>query len=164
MQDEPIRILATGGTIDKIYFDANSEFQVGEPKVKDILEEANINLEIEIESLFKKDSLELGDADRKIICEAAQRASENRIVITHGTDTMSVTARALMNIRNKTIVLTGSLEPAGLRNSDAYFNIGAAITAVQLLPPGVYITMQGKIFPAGQVEKNPSTRRFVRTT
>jgi L-asparaginase len=151
---EKIRIIATGGTIDKIYFDAKSEFQVGEPQVESILQEANLLVPYTLQSLFRKDSLDLTDDDRAVIEQAVREAPERRILLTHGTDTMTQTAARLKDIPNKTIVMTGSMEPARLRTSDAIFNIGTAVTAVQLLGPGVYIAMNGRLFHADQVQKN----------
>ncbi len=157
----PVRILTTGGTIDKVYFDARSSFEVGEPIVDTILREALVEVPWQVQVLMHKDSLELTDEDRIRIREAVVAAEEDALVITHGTDTMSLTADFLQNAAPaKTIVLTGSLSPARFRNSDAVFNIGAAFTASQAMPPGVYVSMNGRIFPAGQVRKNTDTNRF----
>lgn len=161
---ETIRIIATGGTIDKIYFDANSEFQVGDPQIVSILDEANIRVPFHLQSLFRKDSLDLSDEDRQLIRKAVEEAPERHILITHGTDTMAETAACLNSIPDKTIVMTGSMEPARIRNSDAIFNIGAAVAAVQLLAPGVYLTMNGRVFRAGMVRKNLETRCFEPTS
>ncbi|MFW7377322.1 MAG: asparaginase domain-containing protein [Oligoflexus sp.] len=157
---DKIRIIATGGTIDKIYFDAKSEFQVGDPQVHTILDEANIDVPYLVQSLFRKDSLDLTDEDRQAIRAAVEQSPERLILITHGTDTMTETAKCLENIKDKTIIMTGSMEPARIRNSDAIFNVGAAVAAVHLLPPGVYLTMNGRIFRAGKVRKNRETRSF----
>ncbi len=157
---QKLKIITTGGTIDKVYFDAKSEFAVGDPLIGAILDEAQVGFEFEVVALLRKDSLELTDADREAIRSAAQSASESRIIITHGTDTMTDTAATLGHIEGKTIVLVGALNPARFRSSDAIFNIGLAVGAVQAMPPGVYIAMNGRIFPAGRVRKNRAANRF----
>ena len=155
-----IKIFTTGGTIDKIYFDANSEFQVGEPQIAEVLTEANVRFAFEVESVLRKDSLDMTDADRQLIrARVAQDACE-RILVTHGTDTMIQTALALRDISGKTIVLTGAMQPARLRVSDAFFNIGFAIAAAQLLPPGVYLAMNGEIFDPRSARKNVAKHQF----
>jgi L-asparaginase len=155
-----IKIYTTGGTIDKIYFDQKSEFQVGEPQICSLLKEANTCFDYEVESLFRKDSLELTDADRGLIAERIRTDDSRRILLTHGTDTMISTARRLLDIEGKTIVLTGAMQPARLRVSDAEFNIGYAIAAVQLLPAGVYIAMNGSLFNPRTAWKNLAENRF----
>lgn len=155
-----ITFLTTGGTIDKVYFDARSEFQVGAPQVRDILTIANVGFPYDLVSVLKKDSLEMTDEDRAEIRRTVESLPASRIVITHGTDTMVDTARALEGIPGKTIVLTGAMEPARSRDTDATFNVGCAVAAVQCLPAGVYIAMSGQILPAGRVRKNYDTRRF----
>lgn len=155
-----IRILTTGGTIDKVYFDQKSTFQVGEPQILEVLREVNVTVPYALTPLLRKDSLELTDADRQLIRQAVDAASESRILLTHGTDTMVETARALQGIAGKTIVLTGAMQPARFRQTDAVFNIAAAFTAVQLLPPGVYIAMNGRLFDPQQVRKNVVANRF----
>ena len=155
-----IKILTTGGTIDKIYFDANSEFQVGDSPLRECLVEANVTFEYSIESLLKKDSLEMTDEDRRYIRCAVEEAAQDKILLTHGTDTMAATAGALAGIPGKTIVLTGAMQPARLRFTDAIFNIGYAIAAVQLLGEGVYIAMNGQVFAATNVRKNLAAQRF----
>jgi L-asparaginase len=155
-----ILILTTGGTIDKIYFDALSDYQVGEPYIITNLQEMHIGVSYRVEQLFRKDSLEISDDDRRLIHDAVARAPESRILITHGTDTMTLTARALHTIAGKTIVLTGALQPARFSGSDALFNIGGALVAVQLLEPGVYITMHGTVYSADQVRKDRHHNRF----
>ena len=155
-----VKIFTTGGTIDKVYFDAQSTYEVGDPQVVDILHEANVTLAWELETLFRKDSLELTDEDRAVIVENVRQESCPRILITHGTDTMIETARALQGIEGKTIVLVGSLSPARFKRSDAEFNIGFALAAVQTLPPGVYIAMNGRIFTPDRVRKNREANRF----
>ena len=155
-----IRIFTTGGTIDKVYFDAKSEYEVGEPVVGRILHEAGVTFDFDTVELLKKDSLDLDDADRRLIREAVENDPATRILITHGTDTMPETAAFLRGIPGKTIVLTGSLSPARFQNSDAVFNVGCAVGALASLPEGVYIAMNGQVFEAGRVRKNRSANRF----
>jgi len=157
---ERIRIITTGGTIDKVYFDALSEYQVGEPAIVQILEEANVDLQYELQQICRKDSLDLTDADRDTIFQAITQSPERRILITHGTDTMIKTAQRLSSIKDAVIVFTGSMAPAKLRNSDAFFNVGCAIIAVQTLPPGTYIVMNGRIVDPGKAIKNRNKLRF----
>jgi L-asparaginase len=156
-----IHFIATGGTIDKVYFDAKSEYEVGPPQVMEILKDANATLEFEVESVLAKDSLDLTEADRLLVRERVAAASCDRIVITHGTDTMVETAKCLKGLPGKTVVLTGSMQPARFRNTDAVFNLGVAIAAVQTLPAGVYIAMNGRIFDPGRTRKDREHGRFV---
>ena len=125
-----------------------------------LLKEARVTLSFEVETIFQKDSLEMTEADRMLVRQKVENASEDRILITHGTDTMVETAKMLKLIPDKIIVLTGALAPAKFRVSDAVFNIGCAVTAVQTLPEGVYIAMNGRIFQPGQVRKNMEENRF----
>jgi L-asparaginase len=149
-----IKLFTTGGTIDKVYFDAKSEYEVGSPQVMEVLKEANVTVEYEIESILRKDSLEMTDEDRNLIQSRVASDSCRLIVITHGTDTLIQTARALLGIPEKTIVLTGSMQPARFRVTDASFNIGSAVAAVQCLAPGVYVAMNGRIFDPQKARKN----------
>jgi L-asparaginase len=149
-----IKFFTTGGTIDKVYFDAKSEFEVGPPQVREVLHEANVAFEYEIESILRKDSLDLTGEDRQLIRHRVEAESCRWIVITHGTDTMVQTAQTLSGIPDKTIVLTGSMQPARFRVTDAVFNIGSAIGAAQSLPPGVYIAMNGRVFDPRRTRKN----------
>ena len=155
-----ISIYTTGGTIDKVYFDAKSDYKIGNAQITEILQESNVTFDYSITNLLCKDSLELTDEDRALIHEHVHNDKHSRILITHGTDTMADTARALQHINNKTIVLVGSLSPARFKNSDAVFNIGFAVGAVQLLQHGVYIAMNGCIFDALNVKKNRAENRF----
>ncbi|QSP95288.1 asparaginase [Marinobacter salinisoli] len=157
-----IQILTTGGTIDKVYFDANSEFAVGDPTVPEMLSESNIHGGYELKELLRKDSLEMTDEDRQAVFQAASESTCDRILITHGTDTMPETASALAKLEGKTIVLFGAMQPARMRRTDALFNLGFAWSAVSLLPPGVYIAMNGEVFEAGSVRKNLEAKRFER--
>lgn len=156
-----IEIFTTGGTIDKVYFDALSEYQVGPTAVADILKQNNVRCEHRVTQLMRKDSLDLTDEDRTAIRKAAEESDSTRILITHGTDTMVETARALNGIAGKTIVLTGALQPATLKHSDAEFNVGFALAAVQALPPGVYVAMNGQIFDPATTRKDRERGRFV---
>ena len=155
-----IKIFTTGGTIDKIYFDAKNDYHVGEPEIGRVLNEAIVSFAYSVESILKKDSLDISDSDRLLIKQYVQKEKSRHIVITHGTDSMVETAKTLMGIKEKTIVLTGSMQPAGMRESDAVYNIGAATTAVQLLKPAVYIAMNGQIFLPDNVRKNIEKNRF----
>jgi len=157
---EPIKIFTVGGTIDKVYFDAKNVYEVGEPQIGEVLDRSDVTLDFSITTLCRKDSLELDEADLEMIRAAIAATAERRVLVTHGTDTMARTAEHLRSIEGKTIVLTGASEPARFHNSNAIFNIGCAVAAVQALPDGVYIAMNGRIFSAGQVRKNSETRKF----
>jgi L-asparaginase len=158
---EAIVVITTGGTIDKAYFDALSQFQIGESMVRQLLTVARVTGPYRLMELLRKDSLDLTDADRVALRDTVVAQRERRIVITHGTDTMTQSASALAAIADKTIVLTGALAPARFAESDAAFNLGMAFAAAQCLPPGVYITMNGQVFPAAQVRKDRDGARFV---
>lgn len=153
-------ILTTGGTIDKIYFDANSKYEIGEPTIPHIFQETGVTLPYEMIPLMRKDSLDLDNSDRSIIRQACETSTQAQIMITHGTDTMCETALHLIGIPGKTIVLTGALAPSRFRITDAVFNVGTALGAAQSKPPGVYIAMNGRIFDAANVRKNRSAGRF----
>jgi L-asparaginase len=155
-----IQILTTGGTIDKVYFDAASEYTVGEPTILEILRNAGSTVDVRVDALMRKDSLDMTPADRDAVVEHVRSCGIDRVLITHGTDTMVETARALREIDGKTIVLVGSLSPARFKASDAEFNIGFAFAAVQVLPPGVYLAMNGRIFHPDRVTKNRNENRF----
>ena len=155
-----IKIFTTGGTIDKIYFDQKSEYQVGDPQANGVLERANVVLDYEVESIVRKDSLDFTDKDREMIRQQVKSTPLERVVVTHGTDTMIDTAKVLKYISGKTIVMTGSMYPAQFRDSDAVFNIGCAVIAVQILDPGIYIVMNGRIFRPDLVRKNVELNRF----
>ena len=158
---EPILVVTTGGTIDKVYFDANSEYEVGESVVSRLLEQARVRQPFEILPLMRKDSLELTDVDRARIRDTIAGRDEARVVVTHGTDTMTDTGAALEALDGKTIVLTGALAPARFAESDAMFNVGMAFGAVQSLPQGVYICMNGQVFRAAEVVKDRAGNVFV---
>ena len=149
-----------GGTIDKIYFDAKGEYAVGPPQVAGLLEEANVGFSYEIVPVVRKDSLEMTVEDREAVRAVIAGQGCRRVVVTHGTDTMIQTALALRGLEGRTIVLTGSMQPARFRVSDAEFNIGTAVMAAQILPPGVYVAMNGQIFDPGHARKNVAANRF----
>ncbi len=155
-----IKIFTVGGTIDKIYFDKKRQYEVGSPNIKIILDELNVYFKYSLESLLKKDSLDMTDHDRQIIADKVKTDSHTNFIITHGTDTIIETGKKLKSISGKVIVLTGAMEPAIFKTSDAIFNIGCAVTAVQILEPGVYIIMNGRIFDPNKVIKNSTTMRF----
>jgi len=158
---DDILILTTGGTIDKLYFDALSEYQVGDSVVTRLLAIARVAAPVRIVELMRKDSLELTPADRAAIRAAVVEAGEARIIITHGTDTMVETAGALADIANKRIALAGALAPARFSDSDAAFNLGMAMATVQTAPPGVWICMNGTVFAGERVRKDRAAGIFV---
>lgn len=158
-----IKFITTGGTIDKIYFDDLSQFEVGESQVKHILAEGLAAFEFDIVPLMHKDSLDINAEDRQKMHDFIAADDATRFVITHGTDTMPETAEALRDLDGKTIVLTGALTPARFRTTDAIFNVGMAVAAAQLASPGVYIAMSGQVFTAGAVRKNRDKNRFEKT-
>jgi L-asparaginase len=155
-----IKIYTTGGSIDKGYSTQESAFVVGEPQVSAILRDANLSLTFEVESILRKDSLEITEDDRLMIVAKVRGDPHRHIIVTHGTDTMIDTAQALSDVDGKVIVLTGAMQPAVFRQSDAGFNLGCAIIAVQTLPQGVYIVMNGRVFDPGEVRKNAHVDRF----
>lgn len=155
-----LTIVTTGGTIDKIYFDDKSEFQIGDPQIGEILRTLGVAFTFEVIPAMRKDSLHMDDHDRALIREAIERQTHRHVLVTHGTDTMVETARALAGVQGKVIVLTGALNPALFRGSDAVFNIGCAVGAVQTLADGVYIAMNGRIWDPARVWKNVEANRF----
>ena len=155
-----LKIFTVGGTIDKIYFDSLSEYEVGSPSIESLLRRCNVYFDFSITSLMKKDSLEMTDDDRHAVLEAVEQCEEKYILITHGTDTMPETARVLSAVTGKTVVLTGSLLPAMFKDSDAEFNIGAALGAIWSADPGVYIAMNGFVFSWRDVYKDRSEGQF----
>ena len=157
-----IDILTTGGTIDKIYFDALSEYHIGPTPLPDILAENNVYVPHRVTQLMRKDSLELTDDDRQAIHDAVAASDADKILVTHGTDTMVQTGKVLADITDKTIVLTGAMQPATLRNSDAEFNVGFALAATQTLPHGIYIAMNGEVFDPATTRKDRDAHRFIR--
>ena len=155
-----IHIITTGGTIDKVYFDAKSDYQVGEPAIIDLLNNMPVNFSFTVSVAFQKDSLDMTAADRDMLREQVLSCTENHVLITHGTDSMIESALTLIDIPDKCIVLTGAMKPAAFINSDAMFNIGCALGALQSKPAGVYIAMNGIIFNADRVGKNVTKNIF----
>jgi L-asparaginase len=155
-----LTIVTTGGTIDKIYFDDKSTFQIGEPQIGEILQALGVAFTFEVLPVLRMDSLHMSDAHRAEIRAAIERQPHRHVLVTHGTDTMVETARALQGIAGKVIVLTGALNPALFKGSDAVFNVGCAVGAVQSLPDGVYIAMNGRIWDPARVRKNVVANRF----
>jgi len=155
-----IRFITTGGTIDKIYFDALSQFEVGDSQIKHILTDGRAEFDYDVVSLLQKDSLEMTDEDRKALRNYIENDDAGLYVVTHGTDTMPETAESLLGMNAKTIVLTGALTPARFKTTDAIFNVGMAVATVQTAAPGVYIAMSGQVFEAGKVRKNREQNRF----
>jgi L-asparaginase len=159
-----LTIVATGGTIDKIYFDDKSNYQIGAPQIGEILAQLGVAFTFDVIALMRKDSLHMDDADRDLIRRAIQGTAHRHVLVTHGTDTMVETARVLADIPGKTIVLTGALNPARFQGSDAVFNIGCAVGAIQALPDGVYIAMNGRVWDPARVRKNRDANRFEAAT
>jgi len=155
-----IRFITTGGTIDKVYFDALSQFEIGDSQIKHILSDGLAEFDYEVVPLLQKDSLDMTDEDRSKLHDLVAADDAERYVITHGTDTMPETAEVLSDLEGKTIVLTGSLSPARFKSTDAIFNVGMAVAAVQVAAPGVYIAMNGQVFSAGKVRKNRAENKF----
>jgi len=158
-----ISIYTMGGTIDKVYFDDLSDYVVGDPQAGEILKEAQAAFEFSVNEVLRKDSLHLTDEDRDVLRGRVSEDPCPLILVTHGTDTMAETAKSLVGLPGKVIVFTGALSPARFKGSDAGFNIGCAVGAVQSLPPGVYISMNGVVFEAGKVRKNREAGRFEAT-
>jgi L-asparaginase len=156
-----IKVFTAGGTIDKVYFDAKSQYEVGESNVRLLFKEMDVGFAYEVESILRKDSLEMTDADRALILEKALQESCEKILITHGTDTMVDTARVLQqHVTGKTIALTGAMQPALFRNSDAVFNIGCALGVLLARDSGVYVVMNGMLFDPAHARKNREKGRF----
>tara|TARA_E500000075_G_scaffold34474_1_gene30924 strand:- start:2600 stop:3082 length:483 start_codon:yes stop_codon:yes gene_type:complete len=155
-----IEIITTGGTIDKVYFDKKNDYQVGDPFIGDLLTKMNVNVDYHISPLMRIDSLDMVDDDRKKILNHIVKSKFDKILITHGTDTIVDTATYLNQLKSKTIVLTGSLKPALFIDNDAIFNIGCAFTSVQNLSKGVYIIMNGQVFKPNNCKKNTDKNFF----
>jgi L-asparaginase len=150
-----IRILVTGGTFDKEYNELSGTLFFKHTYVEHMLQRGRCALDVTVEVLMMKDSLELTDADRAHIVHACRDCDESQVVITHGTDTMVETARAIAaGLSDKTVVLTGAMVPYAFGSSDGLFNLGSALSFVQTLPPGVYVAMNGRYFPWDRVRKN----------
>jgi L-asparaginase len=159
----PLHIIATGGTIDKVY-NLAGELEIGKPAADWLLAQARVDIVQGVFAVVGKDSLAMTDDDRFRVAEAVGGLPDSGVVITHGTDTMAETADYLAQgdvlPSGTTVVLTGAMQPAVMRDSDALFNLGSALTAAQILAPGVFIAMNGRIFPSGQVGKDRETGIF----
>lgn len=149
-----LEILTTGGTIDKVYFDKKSNYEVGDPFVEELLHKMNVNISFKVKSLMRIDSLDMTDIHRVEILNYIKNSNANNFLITHGTDSIVETAIYLKKISDKTIVLTGSLKPAIFIDNDAIFNVGSALTSAQILKKGVYIVINGQVFNPDNVRKN----------
>ena len=161
MLPKPIRVIVTGGTFDKAYDAIKGELTFKESHLPEILEQIRVTVPVEIELNQLIDSLQMQDDNRRSVLVSCQRASEECVVITHGTDTMAETARLIGPARlEKTIVLTGAMVPFQVQDSDALFNFGAAFSAAQLLPHGVYVAMNGRIFDWDKVRKDKKVGIF----
>jgi L-asparaginase len=156
---DELLIVTTGGTIDKVYFDDKSDYQVGEPQIGNILRELGVAFRFTVIPALRKDSLHISDDDRQMVRTLIAAQPQKHVLITHGTDTMVETAKVLADL-GKTIVLTGALSPARFRGSDTEFNVGCAVGAVKSMPPGVYIAMNGRVWDPFKVRKNVAANRF----
>ena len=150
-----VKFFTAGGTIDKVCFDAKSEYEVGPPQVVEVLKEAHVTLDYEVESVLSKDSLDMTDGDRQLIRERIAADSCSRIVVTHGTDTMVQTALVLGDIPGKTILLTGSMQPARFRVTDAAFNIGTARRGAIAAAGRLHRHERPHFRPAADAKKRP---------
>jgi L-asparaginase len=159
-----IRLYVTGGTFDKEYNELNGELYFKDTHVRQVLQQGRCNLDIELRTLMMIDSTEMNATDRELIRKQCAESDTDRIVITHGTDTMAETARFLgASVSGKTIVLVGAMVPLTFGSSDGLFNLGSALAFVQTLPPGVYVAMNGRYFPCDRVRKNRGTGLFEET-
>ena len=164
MSTTTIRIFVTGGTFDKEYNEIEGKLLFKDTHLPQMLKLGRSRVKVEVRTLMMIDSLEMTDADREIILENCLKASEDRILITHGTDTMVETARVLGRaVSGKTILLTGAMVPFAFGSSDGLFNLGSALAFVQTLAPGVYLAMNGRYFPWDRVRKNRETGEFEET-
>ena len=158
-----IRLFITGGTFDKAYDEIHGRLYFEDTHLPEMLRMGRCRLNVEIRTLMMVDSLEMSEADRELIARNCREVEESQIVITHGTDTMVATARVLAReVPGKTVVLTGAMIPIAFGSSDGLFNLGGALAAAQALPPGVYVVMNGRVFPWDDVRKNRETGVFER--
>ena len=155
-----LMVLAIGGTIDKVYFDALSDYQIGPPAATEILQRVKVNFDFNVRQMISKDSLEMTDADRQEILMAVQAHNGKHVLITHGTDTMVDTGQLLKQATGKTVVIMGAMQPAIIKLTDADFNLGVAVAAVQTLSEGVYLCMNGRIYNVDRVVKNRAEEQF----
>jgi L-asparaginase len=164
MATEPIRLFVTGGTFDKEYDELSGRLYFKDTHVHEMLRLARCRVETRVQTLMMIDSLDMSEADRATVVECCRSAAEQRIVVTHGTDTMPETARALLAAGiGKTVVLTGAMVPYAFGSSDGLFNLGSALSFAQVLPPGVYVAMNGRVFAADRVRKNRESGIFEET-
>lgn len=158
---DPVRVFVTGGTFDKEYDELTGRLFFKDTHLHEMLRLARCRVPVSVRTLMMIDSLEMTDADRRSIVESCRSCAEARIVVTHGTDTMPETARALHAAGlAKTVVLTGAMVPYAFGSSDGLFNLGSALSFAQVLPPGVYVAMNGRFFPGDRVRKNRETGVF----
>lgn len=156
-----IAFITTGGSIDKSYSCYSSNFEIEDSLINQILSNALVSFKYQVRSILKKDSLDINLNDRMKIYDVVKKLHQTKLIITHGTDTMNLTANFLKDLaKEKTIVITGSLKPAIFSNTDAVLNIGMAVSAVQILPPGVYIAMNGLVLSAENIEKDMKKMQF----
>jgi L-asparaginase len=156
-----IRILVTGGTFDKQYDEINGRLAFTDSQLPEMLRLGRCKVDVVVRTVMLVDSLEMSDADRDLIVQNCRQAPESRIVITHGTDTMVETAKVIAEaVSDKTVVLTGAMVPYAFGSSDGLFNLGSAISFAQVLPPGVYVAMNGRCFAHDHVRKNRKTGVF----
>jgi len=155
-----LKIITTGGTIDKLYFDDLSDYKIGKPIIGELLNTYHVGFDFEVVPLLKKDSIYITDEDRELIKNVIEKSDESHFLITHGTDTMIETAQYLKPVKDKTIVMTGALTPARFNSTDAIFNIGCAVAAVQTQPAGVWVIMNGLVWNPEKVRKNRKANRF----
>jgi L-asparaginase len=159
--NKPIRIFITGGTFDKEYNEVNGELFFKDSHLHHMLQRGRSRIPVQIRTLMMMDSRDMTDEDRMNIAQNCIKAEEDRIIITHGTDTMVETARLLLDqIKDKTVILTGAMIPFTFGSSDGMFNLGSAIAYAQTLPHGVYIAMNGRYFKADNVRKNRAIGEF----
>jgi L-asparaginase len=158
-----IKLIITGGTIAKKYDELTGELVFDDSHIEKMLKQGRCKTKLELTSLMLKDSLEMNDNDRDEIFNTCKTTTYDRVLITHGTDTMVASAKKLSSIKDKTIVLTGAMIPYAFKNSDAVFNLGFALSAVQALPCGVYICINGEIFNWDKVTKNTKEGYFEKT-
>ena len=157
-----IKIFVTGGTFDKEYNELDGRLFFKDTHLNEMLDLGRCKTKVDVRTLMMVDSLEMTEEDRQIILDNCRKSKEEKIIITHGTDTMEITARLLgLGIKDKTIVLTGAMVPYKFGSSDGLFNLGSAIAFVQTLPHGVYIAMNGKCFHWDNVKKNKTSGEFV---
>lgn len=161
MQRDPIRVFVTGGTFDKHYDEITGRLVFTDSHLPEMLRLGRCRVPVSVRTLMMVDSLEMSDADRALIVEHCRQCAEDRVVITHGTDTMVETARALASAAlDKVVVLTGAMIPFAFGSSDGLFNLGSALSFAQVLPPGVYVAMNGRCFTWDAVRKNRATGVF----